>query len=117
MPPVAHRRPSSPDKLRGGYYTPPPLAAWLCRWAVRSSADRVLEPSAGDGTFLTAAAAALLAHGAAATAVVRQLTGVEIDPAEARKAGRALAFVLGGGRPADVHAGDFFAWLTAHPEA
>ena len=44
------------DKLRGGYYTSSEVADWLCAWAIRSSKDRVLEPSCGDGAFLAAAA-------------------------------------------------------------
>lgn len=44
----------SKQKLRGGYYTPTALAYYLCDWAVRSSSDRVLEPSCGDGNFLAA---------------------------------------------------------------
>ncbi|MDF1749557.1 MAG: class I SAM-dependent methyltransferase [Alphaproteobacteria bacterium] len=44
----------SKQKLRGGYYTPIALAQYLCDWAVRSNADRVLEPSCGDGNFLIA---------------------------------------------------------------
>ena len=29
------------EKLRGGYYTPVPVAHWLCRWAIRSKHDRI----------------------------------------------------------------------------
>lgn len=39
-------------KLRGGYYTPEKLAAYLSNWAIRHKSDRVLEPSCGDGNFL-----------------------------------------------------------------
>ena len=41
------------QKLRGGYYTPKDIASFLVRWAVREG-DRVLEPSVGDGVFLSA---------------------------------------------------------------
>ena len=50
----------SPDKLRGGFYTPAPLVhACLERAAklVDGGPLRVLEPSAGDGAFLRALAA------------------------------------------------------------
>jgi adenine-specific DNA methylase len=43
------------NKLRGGYYTAPELADWLCNWAIRKSSDTVFEPSCGDGVFLRAA--------------------------------------------------------------
>lgn len=52
------------DKLRGGYYTSPKVAEWLCGWAIQSADDAVLEPSCGDGAFLEAAARRLRALGA-----------------------------------------------------
>ena len=65
------------QKLRGGYYTPMPIAAFLSSWAITSDADRVLEPSCGDGVFVEAAAKRLQILGAKnATA---QLTAYEID--------------------------------------
>ncbi len=42
------------DKLRGGYYTPKPIADFICRWAIRSATETVLEPSCGDGNFIEA---------------------------------------------------------------
>lgn len=42
-------------KARGAYYTPSSVAAWLSSWAVRTSRDRVMDPSLGDGVFLEAA--------------------------------------------------------------
>ncbi len=41
-------------KARGAFYTPPAITRFLARWAVRTADDRVLEPSAGDGAFLSA---------------------------------------------------------------
>lgn len=63
--PVA-RAPSA-EKLRGGYYTPAPLAEFLAAWA-RVAGTRMLEPSCGDGAILRALA------GSAATAV-----GIEFE--------------------------------------
>ena len=40
---------------RGAYYTPPDLAAFIAEWAIRSSADTVLDPSAGLGNLVAAA--------------------------------------------------------------
>src|ERR1700674_4968861 len=109
LPPTAPPQPSAPlarrttpgrfagvdaRKLRGGYYTSPQVAAWLCAWAVRAASDSVLEPSCGDGVFLAAAADRLGELGAGAAAIAGQLAGVEIVPAEA----------------AAVVAGDFFEW-------
>ena len=70
------------QKMRGGYYTPPALADYLCRWAIRSPLDRVLEPSCGDGNFVSAAAS-LLGEGSS-------MTAVEIVPREIEKARSAL---------------------------
>src|SRR3712207_7064329 len=44
------------SKLRGGYYTPEPVADFLARWALADGAKTVLEPSAGDGAFVEAVA-------------------------------------------------------------
>lgn len=44
-------------KARGAFYTPPAVADFLATWAIRSGADRVLEPSAGDGALVRASVA------------------------------------------------------------
>ena len=36
----------------GQFYTPPPIAELIVKWAVRSHEDVVLDPAAGSGTFL-----------------------------------------------------------------
>ena len=41
---------------RGAYFTPPNLAAFIAEWAITSVADRVLDPSAGHGSLVAAAA-------------------------------------------------------------
>lgn len=113
MPPTPGRfQMLDADKLRGGYYTPAALAEWACSWAIRASTDRVLEPSCGDGAFLGAAAARLLALGALPTDVAVQ--GVELLATEAQTAREALlALGVTGGQ---VHEGDFFSWsLSAQP--
>src|ERR1039458_8041915 len=65
------------DKLRGGYYTSPEVASWLCSWAIRSVKETVLEPSCGNGVFLTAAARRYEELGARPQGTVKRLTGVE----------------------------------------
>ena len=67
------------QKLRGGYYTPDDLAAFLVRWVRGISPKTVLEPSCGDGVFFEPVAAHL------DDPVV---TAFEIDDAEAAKAAR-----------------------------
>ncbi|WP_196771190.1 hypothetical protein, partial [Mycobacterium colombiense] len=39
---------ASADKVRGGYYTPAPVARFLAAW-VRAAGPKIVEPSCGDG--------------------------------------------------------------------
>lgn len=99
------------EKLRGGYYTSPELAAWLCRWAIRKPTDRVLEPSCGDGVFLDAAIRRLQSIGSASrSSLAYQLKGIEVNPQEADKARRFIRESLGKYSEDTVHSGDFFTW-------
>ena len=44
---------ASAEKLRGGFYTPEPIAAFILKWGINGSSDYdILEPSCGDGVFL-----------------------------------------------------------------
>jgi adenine-specific DNA methylase len=70
-------------KARGGFYTPPMVAGFIARWAIRSGADRVLEPACGDGSFITAAIERLADLGKPTPI---GLVGIERSPAEAAKA-------------------------------
>lgn len=91
----------TPDqmKARGAFYTPDNTTRFLVRWAVRTNDDRVLEPSCGDGAFVSALAERFLELGRPWPA--SQLIGVERDAAEAEKA-RGLA------PGADIRTLDFF---------
>ena len=99
-----------PDKLRGGYYTSPELAAWLSSWAIRSPTDRVLEPSCGNGAFLETAADRLETVGLEAGRATDQILGIEILGVEATKARRRLVSRYGERARKTVKTGDFFAW-------
>ena len=44
------------NKLRGGYYTPEKIAEFIATWAIRTKNDEILEPSCGDGSFISAIA-------------------------------------------------------------
>lgn len=81
----------SADKVRGGYYTPDPVARFLARW-VAEAGHKLLEPSCGDGNILRHLAA-----------VADQVQGVELVSEEAKKA-RAFG---------PVEVGSLFDWLTA----
>ncbi|MCV7100041.1 class I SAM-dependent methyltransferase [Mycobacterium palustre] len=81
---------ASADKVRGGYYTPAPVARFLARW-VRDAGPRILEPSCGDGRILRELAE-----------LGGDVRGVELLAGEAAKARRF----------APVDAADLFAWLA-----
>ena len=81
------------DKLRGGYYTPDPIARFIAGW-VAADGGRVLEPSCGDGAIL---------RRLVTLANARNVTAVELVADEARKA------TVKTGVPVVV--GDFFSWF------
>lgn len=85
------------QKIRGGYYTPSVLADYLCRWAIRSPSDQVLEPSCGDGSFIVSAASLLDATG--------QITAIEIVEREIEKARESIN---GSRVPTEWKCGSFF---------
>lgn len=96
----------SPEKLRGGFYTPAALVGvCLDRVAELLPAGardlRVLEPSAGDGAFLRG-----LAHSPLGRRV-GEVRGIELNELEAEKARQALA---AGGLPGTIHRGSAVAW-------
>ncbi len=91
-------------KARGAFFTPPELASYISRWALRRATDRVLEPSCGEAAFLLAAAGRLVELGA--VPVPGQLVGAELHAASAARAELAVAGV---GWPVSVTVGDFFA--------
>jgi adenine-specific DNA methylase len=92
VPTFASKPAPTGDKLRGGYYTPAPIAGFLANWAAGAGV-RLLEPSCGDG--------ALLEHLAATPAA--RVDAVELIAAEARTA------TLRTGVP--VTCSDFFHWF------
>lgn len=87
----------SAQKTRGGYYTPRCLADYLCRWAIRDSTDKVIEPSCGDGSFISAAVP-LLGNGGLVTAV--EIVSDEIEKARQSANGAVV--------PMDWRCGSFF---------
>src|SRR6266487_5375944 len=101
------------QKLRGGYYTPKPLADFLAHWAIQSSDAQVLEPSCGDGVLLQAAMETLLELGVNNSELAHQLHGVEFDPIEAHKSVERINSIMGL-TAANVHNDDFFAYCHTH---
>lgn len=83
-------------KARGAFFTPPAVARFITRWAIRDASDAVLEPSCGEAVFL---------HEVPPTHRGR-VVGVEIHSASAFEAERTLNR---DGIEAVVHSVDFFA--------
>jgi len=79
------------QKHSGAYYTPDAIVEALVSWAVRSDAERMIDPSCGDGRFLAA-------H--------TKSVGIEQRTVAAREAIRRAPWAL-------VHEGDFFQWAEA----
>lgn len=70
---------ASAEKLRGGFYTPEPIAEFVLRWGINGSSDfDILEPSCGDGVFLEQLAKHKFKY--------NTITAVELDETEAEKA-------------------------------
>ena len=67
------------EKLRGGFYTPEPIAEFILRWGINGSTDfDILEPSCGDGVFLEQLKGLKSKY--------KSITAIEFDEIEAQKA-------------------------------
>ena len=66
-------------KLRGGFYTPAPIASFILKWGINGSTDYdILEPSCGDGVFIEQLKK--YKHN------FKSITAIEFDEIEAEKA-------------------------------
>jgi adenine-specific DNA-methyltransferase len=81
-------------KDAGAYYTPDAVAASLVAWARRSDADRMLDPSCGNGQFI---------------AFHRNSVGIDQDAVAVRVAIERTPGAI-------VHTADFFSWAGATNE-
>lgn len=72
---------TSEAKLRGGFYTPNPIAAFILKWAFNGDKKMdILEPSCGDGVFLGEIQKGGYQY--------NSVTAIEFDEIEAKKAKR-----------------------------
>lgn len=70
---------ASKEKLRGGFYTPEPIASFILKWAFNGNKQlNILEPSCGDGVFLEGIQRNEYEYNA--------ITAIELDEVEAEKA-------------------------------
>lgn len=98
------------QKLRGGYYTPQPVADFLAKWAIKSSHDKVLEPSCGDGILIESAIKALIEKGSAKQEAVNQVHGVELEQPERLKTLERIRALGGRSQESNIQLGDFFTY-------
>ncbi|WP_297489527.1 N-6 DNA methylase [Thermococcus sp.] len=70
---------SSRVKSLGQVLTPPTIAEFMARWAIKTPKDKILEPSCGDGVFLKASIQELLSLGAQPDDIPHQVYGIELD--------------------------------------
>jgi adenine-specific DNA-methyltransferase len=69
---------ASQEKLRGGFYTPEPIASFILKWAFNGNKEYdILEPSCGDGVFLKSIKTGKYSY--------NSVIGVEFDEVEAKK--------------------------------
>jgi adenine-specific DNA-methyltransferase len=102
----------SPQKLRGAYYTPAPIALFLARSVLRDGVRSLLEPSCGDGALL---AGIERAHGAGADIRGLCVDAVEINEDEARKAEQPASALREVGASVTIVPADFLKWILAMP--
>jgi adenine-specific DNA methylase len=97
VPVFASKPAPAGNKLRGGYYTPEPIARFLAGWAGSDNPvtePRLLEPACGDG--------AILRH-------LASVAGARVDAVELIAAEAATASARAG---VPVACSDFFSWFT-----
>jgi adenine-specific DNA-methyltransferase len=70
----------SEKKQYGVFYTPKRVADVLCKWAIRSKNDKVLEPSFGGCDFLESSRARFVELGLQKAVAERRLYGSDVDP-------------------------------------
>jgi adenine-specific DNA-methyltransferase len=102
------------QKLRGGYYTPKPIADFLAHWAIQTPNANILEPSCGDGMLLEAAVETLISRGAERATVSSFIQGIEFDPQEALKASERLQMLGGLQTMPRIDIGDFFSYCQRY---
>jgi adenine-specific DNA-methyltransferase len=70
---------ASAEKLRGGFYTPEPIANFILHWGLNGAKNiDILEPSCGDGVFLEQLKKLNLEY--------KSVTAIELDDVEVLKA-------------------------------
>lgn len=90
----------SAQKLRGGYYTPLDLAAYIARWTLGSRPKTILEPSCGDGVFIQA-----IAENSASKLSLTAFEILDEEAAKARERSQGIRQL-----DSTIHSQDFLEW-------
>ena len=101
-------------KLRGGYYTPQPIADFISKWAISSYKDLVLEPSCGDGIFIESIINRMIDIGAEKNSLNNNIHAVEFDPKEAKKTSQRFTKISLEESELNVQIGDFFNYCNTN---
>lgn len=98
------------EQRLGQYFTPVPLARKVVSLVDAKASDRILEPSFGNGAFLTALLEAIAPENASEWAE-RHLDGCEIDPVACGEAAANWMRMTGQRLPHTLACADFFRWM------
>lgn len=101
-------------KLRGGYYTPVPIANFLSNWAIDSDTEKILEPSCGDGNFIETIITRLDELNYSTEEIRDKVRGIEFISEEADKA-KERAINFGVDRSIIINS-DFFEFIEKRSE-
>lgn len=101
-------------KLRGGYYTPKPIADFITRWVILKGDCSVLEPSCGDGAFIESIISRYIEIGINKNHIPKLLHAVEYDPTEAEKTINRVKNIGIGPLNSHFIVGDFFQYCLSH---
>ncbi len=103
----------SARKLRGGYYTPLPVAKFLSNWAITGETRTVLEPSCGDGCFFEAFSQAISRNGTSSGPI--SVDAVELLEDQAALADLKAKHFGSKVMRSQVYCDNFFSWIQNIP--
>jgi len=108
----------SKNKLRGGYYTPIKIADFLTAWALDgiTKDSSILEPSMGDGVFVSAVINNLEGKKFPNKSVEKMIYGIELFKEETRKAKKSIDERGYKSANFNLRTGDFFEFVKNSSE-
>ena len=107
-----NKKDPSKQKTRGGYYTPLQLTKFLTDWAIRTGQESILEPSCGDGNFLSSIVNRLQELSDKNKKITAQIDAVEIEKGEISKAKKRITSTDKQHHKINWFSGDFFDYFS-----